>query len=48
MGWVKFDKKLSVKQQSESMGFVTQILTVNRLSFQTIKNNFEPFISLKK
>ena len=46
--WVKFDKKLSVKQQSESMGFVTQILTVNWLSFQTIKNNFEPFISLKK
>ena len=48
MGWVKFDKKLSVKQQSESMGFVTQILTVNWLSFQTIKNNFEPFIILKK
>ena len=46
--WVKFDKKLSVKQQSESLGFVTQILTVNWLSFQTIKNTFEPFISLKK
>ena len=35
-------------QQSESLGFVTQILTVNWLSFQTIKNTFEPFISLKK
>ena len=45
---VKFDKKLSVKQQSESLGFVTQILTVNWLSFQTIKNTFEPFINLKK
>ena len=46
--WVKFDKKLSVKQQSESLGFVTQILTVNWLYFQTIKNTFEPFINLKK
>ena len=46
--WVKFDKKLSVKQQNESLGFVTQILTVNWLSFQTIKNTFEPFINLKK
>ena len=45
---VKFDKKLSVKQQSESLGFVTQVLTVNWLSFRTIKNTFEPFISLKK
>ena len=46
--WVKFDMKLSVKQQSESLGFVTQILTVNWLSFQTIKGTFEPFINLKK
>ena len=46
--WIKFDKKLSVKQQSESLGFVTQILTVNWLSFHTIKNTFEPFINLKK
>ena len=45
---VKFDKELSVKQQSESLGFVTQVLTVNWLSFPTIKNTFEPFISLKK
>ena len=47
--WVKFDKKLSVKQQSESLGLVTQVLTVNWLSFRTInKKIFEPFISLKK
>ena len=41
-------KKLLVKQQIESLGFVTQILTVNWLSFQTIRNTFGPFISLKK
>ena len=46
--WAKFDKKLSVKQQSENLGFVTQVLAVNWLSFQTIKNTFEPFINLKK
>ena len=46
--WVKFDKKLLLKQQIESLGFITQILTVDWLSFQTIRNTFGPFISLKK
>ena len=46
--WVKFDKKLSVKQQSESLGFVTQILTVNWLSFQTIKKHFWAFYQSQK
>ena len=36
--WVKFDKKLSIKQRSESLAFVTQdYLTVNWLSFQIVK-----------
>ena len=48
---VKFDKKLSVKQRSESLAFVTQdSLTVNWLSFQIVKkkNTSEPFNSLRK
>ena len=46
--WVKFDKKLSVKQQSESLGFVTQVLTVNWLSFRTIKKHFWAFYQSQK